>query len=159
VKKNPHAVVLGRLGGLAGGRRGGLARAQVLSPERRREIAREAATARWESTVVDPKRGKKFPPAVLEVLKTYDPARLRWDQPGDRWAIVSLILVRGGLAARDWLDARMSRAQLQQLARRFQGAGLNEPDRAKIRAELSLDETAIPSRPFLGFDWGVGRKT
>jgi hypothetical protein len=40
---NPHAVALGRRGGL----RGGPARAQRLSAKRRREIARAAALARW----------------------------------------------------------------------------------------------------------------
>ncbi len=43
--KNPAAVQLGRLGGLKGGR----ARADCLTPERRREIARLAARARWET--------------------------------------------------------------------------------------------------------------
>ena len=42
-EKNPAAVALGRLGGLKGGK----ARAEKLSPERRSEIARKAATARW----------------------------------------------------------------------------------------------------------------
>lgn len=37
------AVLLGRLGGL----KGGVARATALTPERRREIARTAASARW----------------------------------------------------------------------------------------------------------------
>jgi hypothetical protein len=41
--RNPHAAALGRLGGL----RGGPARAQALSPERRREIAMKAARSRW----------------------------------------------------------------------------------------------------------------
>ena len=41
--KNPAAVALGRLGGL----RGGKARADKLSPMRRKEIARKAALARW----------------------------------------------------------------------------------------------------------------
>ena len=41
--KNIHAVALGRLGGL----KGGPARAQALTPERRREIARNAVAARW----------------------------------------------------------------------------------------------------------------
>jgi hypothetical protein len=41
--KNPAAVELGRLGGLKGGK----ARAAKLSPERRAEIARKAAAARW----------------------------------------------------------------------------------------------------------------
>ena len=41
--KNPHAVALGRLGGKKGGR----ARADKLTPEQRREIAKKAAAARW----------------------------------------------------------------------------------------------------------------
>ena len=40
---NHHAAELGRLGGL----RGGPARAQALTPARRREIARRAARKRW----------------------------------------------------------------------------------------------------------------
>ncbi len=47
IVKNPAAVALGRLGGLKGGR----ARADRLSPERRVEIARKAALARWERVV------------------------------------------------------------------------------------------------------------
>ena len=46
-EKNPAAVELGRLGGLAGGRKGGLARAKKLSKNRREEIAKQAAAARW----------------------------------------------------------------------------------------------------------------
>jgi hypothetical protein len=41
--KNPAAVELGRLGG----KQGGKARAESLSPERRSEIARKAAQARY----------------------------------------------------------------------------------------------------------------
>lgn len=43
-EKNPAAVALGRLGGLKGGK----ARAEKLSPKKRKEIARKAAIARWE---------------------------------------------------------------------------------------------------------------
>lgn len=42
-KKNPYAVELGRLGG----KKGGKARAEKLTPEQRREIAKKAAQARW----------------------------------------------------------------------------------------------------------------
>jgi hypothetical protein len=42
-QKNPAAVTLGRLGGLKGGK----ARAEKLTPERRREIARQGAAKRW----------------------------------------------------------------------------------------------------------------
>ena len=41
--KNVHAVALGK----KGGRKGGLARAESLSPERRSEIASMAAKTRW----------------------------------------------------------------------------------------------------------------
>jgi hypothetical protein len=41
--KNPAAVALGRLGGLKGGK----ARAEKLSPRKRKEIAKKAARARW----------------------------------------------------------------------------------------------------------------
>ena len=43
IVKNPAAVALGRLGGLKGGR----IRAERLTPERRVEIAKKAAQARW----------------------------------------------------------------------------------------------------------------
>jgi hypothetical protein len=42
--KNPAAVMLGRLGGMKGGK----ARAKSLSAKRRKEIAREAAIKRWK---------------------------------------------------------------------------------------------------------------
>ncbi len=44
--KNPQAVERGRLGGLKGGR----ARAEKMSPERRNEIARQAVKARWSKS-------------------------------------------------------------------------------------------------------------
>ena len=43
-EKNPAAVALGRRGGLKGGR----ARADSLSSEQRKEIARKAAAKRWQ---------------------------------------------------------------------------------------------------------------
>ncbi len=45
-EKNPAAVYLGRLGGLKGGK----ARANKLSAERKSEIAAAAAKARWNNT-------------------------------------------------------------------------------------------------------------
>jgi hypothetical protein len=44
-RKNPHAVALGRLGG----KKGGTARAQKLTEEQRKAIARRAAEARWSA--------------------------------------------------------------------------------------------------------------
>jgi hypothetical protein len=48
--KDPAAVALGRKGGLKGGR----ARAEKMTPEERREMARKMAAARWgKSTDAD----------------------------------------------------------------------------------------------------------
>ncbi|HUQ94786.1 MAG TPA: hypothetical protein VM120_24110 [Bryobacteraceae bacterium] len=44
--KNPAAVTLGRLGGLKGGK----ARAEKLTPEERKVIAKKAADKRWAGT-------------------------------------------------------------------------------------------------------------
>lgn len=43
-RKNPAAVALGKLGGAKGGR----ARAEALSPAKRKAIAKKAAAARWK---------------------------------------------------------------------------------------------------------------
>jgi len=42
--KNPAAVALGKLGGAKGGK----ARAEALSPAKRKAIAKKAADARWK---------------------------------------------------------------------------------------------------------------
>ena len=42
--KNPHAVALGRMGGMKGGK----ARAESLSARTRKKIAKKAALARWQ---------------------------------------------------------------------------------------------------------------
>ncbi len=44
IKKNPHAVALGKMGGSKGGK----IRAAKLTAEQRREIARKAIRARWD---------------------------------------------------------------------------------------------------------------
>lgn len=43
--KNPHAVALGRAGGLKGGK----ARAAKLTAARRKEIAKKAVAVRWKN--------------------------------------------------------------------------------------------------------------
>jgi hypothetical protein len=55
LKKNPHAVSLGRAGGLKGGK----ARAAKLTPQERSDIARKASIARWEKEKAS---GVKKPP-------------------------------------------------------------------------------------------------
>jgi hypothetical protein len=49
--KNPHAVALGRLGGL----KGGAARAAKLAPKKRSQIAAKAAKSRWDKKKAKPR--------------------------------------------------------------------------------------------------------
>ena len=46
-RRNPHAVALGKLGG----KKGGVVRAQKLTEEQRKEIARKAARVRWSARI------------------------------------------------------------------------------------------------------------
>ncbi len=57
MKKNPHAVALGR----KGAKKGGLARAKALSPERRKEIARLAVQARWKKAKLEKSKKSRSP--------------------------------------------------------------------------------------------------
>ncbi len=53
------AAILGSVGGKIGGPKGGRARAKKLSAERRREIARKAAQARWGRTEINKRRNRE----------------------------------------------------------------------------------------------------
>ena len=55
--KNPHAVALGRLGGL----KGGPARAKKLSKKKRSEIAQKAAKSRWSKPIKGGMRTTRSP--------------------------------------------------------------------------------------------------
>jgi hypothetical protein len=100
-----------------------------------------------------PETAADCPLSVRQLLKSYDPAQLRWRDPTDPWAIVSAILTRGSAHAREWLAVQMTLEELRRLATDFHGAGLDDPDRARVRTELSLSEAEIPPRPFIGFRW------
>lgn len=63
--KNPAAVALGRKGGLKGGK----ARAEKLSPRERSEIAKKAATLRWQRQQREA-AGSLEPKSQRRVLKT-----------------------------------------------------------------------------------------
>jgi len=168
VKKNPHAVALGRLGGLVGGparakalgakrrqeiaTRAGLARTTALSPRERAGLARLAARARW-ATARAVTSGADAPQSVRRLLKSYEPAALRWSEPGHRYVIVREIVLRGDDEALRWLRSVLGRNQVRALVRRHGGAGVSEPDRAKLRKDLDLTSADIPFRPYLGFKW------
>jgi hypothetical protein len=110
--KNPHAVALGRLGGLRGGASGGRARAIVLSAKRRKEIARLAATARWGHLpeLLRP----LFPGYKLESFKL----------PEDVDLVMLHVLTRGGEAHMRWLARRFGDQGIRRWIIRHQGRGL-----------------------------------
>lgn len=168
VVKNPHAVALGKLGGSKGGR----ARAAALTSSRRTEIARAGGAARWRTVsagertalartaalarwrrAADNLTAADAPVAVQRLLKTYDPAALRWANPDDRHVIVREILLRGDAAAASWLRRKLPRREVRALIRAHAGAGCSEPERAVLRKKLNLTVTDLPARPFLGFAW------
>lgn len=64
-KKNPHAVALGRLGGL----KGGAARTASLSAEERTAIARHAAEVRWANRENSPALKKQIREGYQAYLK------------------------------------------------------------------------------------------
>ena len=47
--------------------------------------------------------GSDAPIEVQRLLKSYDPAALRWNEPAGRYVIVREVLVRGDRAAKNWL--------------------------------------------------------
>ena len=123
MRKNPHAVALGRLGGKSGGP----ARARRLSVRERAAIAREAATARWtRSQRKKPGRVRqsKLPTRLLETVFTrQDVARYRL--PRDFEAMVMKILPEGTQAQKNWLCRKCGREAVVQVVRRWRGSFLN----------------------------------
>jgi hypothetical protein len=111
--KNPHAVALGRLGGLRGGREGGHARAAALSPERRREIARDAARTRWGA----------LPPSLASLFPGYVVAEIVLPQHLDM--VMQHVLARGGPEHRRWLVRRFGDGAIRRWIIRRKGRGFS----------------------------------
>ncbi len=110
--KNPHAVALGRLGGLKGGPAGGRARAKALSARRRTEIARSAARSRWGRL-----------PARLRVLfPGYQFEQLTLSEHLD--LVMLHVLTRGGDDDKRWLVRRFGDKGIHRWIRKNEGRGL-----------------------------------
>jgi len=108
---NPHAVALGRLGGLRGGRRGGRARAEILSPGRRRQIAPAAARARWS---VPAAFSSLFPGYAFEDIIL----------PKQTDLVMLHLLTRGGPEHRRWLLKRFGAQRIRAWISARKGRGL-----------------------------------
>jgi hypothetical protein len=116
-----------------------------MSKAQRSAAARNAARARWAhmhqiETAID------APEAVRRLLKTYDPALLKWSVANDRYAVVREILVRGDEDARRWLERVLTRKQIRELVRDCAGVGCSELERARLRRALRLTVRDIPTR-------------
>jgi hypothetical protein len=165
--KNPHAVALGRLGGV----KGGVARAKALTPRRRRQIAkhaaaaralamspsqrqavaRRAAAARWSKSRI--LTAAEAPAGVRTLLSNYDLAQLRWAKSNHRYVIVREVLLRGDDRAVSWLRGLLFPREMRDLIRRYRGAGCNEVERRKLRAALHLTVDDISARADLESRW------
>jgi hypothetical protein len=108
------AALLGRRGGLAGGRNGGLARAQRLTPRRLREIGREGARIRWGGL---PERLRPLlwtHPTTFELLNLKDDFDL----------VAYQVLTYGDPDQRTWLVERVGRDAVRAWLRKRHGGGL-----------------------------------
>jgi enoyl-CoA hydratase/carnithine racemase len=133
----------------------GTARTRALSASERRKIARQAARARWERRA-EIETAQEAPVAVRRLLKSYDPAALRWAESNERYAVVRAILLKGDEEARAWLGSILRREEVRELVRAHRGAGCSEPERAKLRHDLRLSRRDIPVRPYIGLRWRLG---
>lgn len=110
--KNPHAVALGRLGGLKGGASGGRARAAALSAARRTAIARAAASARWG----------RLPELMRPLFPGYQLESLRLPDHVD--LVMLHVLTRGGDEHKRWLVRRFDDSGIRRWIVQNQGRGL-----------------------------------
>ena len=123
MRKNPHAVALGRLGGKIGGP----ARARRLSIRERASIAREAAVARWkggQGKLIQEGRQSKLPARLLGSVFTLQDVR-DYRLPRDFEAVVMTILPEGTQAQKNWLCRRFGREAVAQIVRRWRGSFLH----------------------------------
>ena len=111
--KNPHAVALGRLGGEKGGRQGGLARAARLSPKRRQQIARRAATSRWSG---------QLPERLRPLFWDYHVEDLRLANDLDQ--VLLTVLAYGRPEHIEWAHRRIGDAGIKRWIAARRGRGL-----------------------------------
>ena len=138
MRKNPHAVALGRLGG----KRGGPARAERLSIRERASIARHAATSRWQDLHLsrrsqdalegmerarerEASKVKQSRLPRLLAISFRGPGIHRLRLPRDLLEVIMVILPHGTQAQKDWLCRKYGREKIVQIVRIWHGAFLN----------------------------------
>lgn len=108
------AAILGRRGGLAGGRKGGLARALRLAPERLRQIARDGARVRWGG----------LPEALRPLFWTHPTTFDSLNLVEDRDLILYQVLAYGDADQRAWLIDRVGADTVRAWLRKRRGGGV-----------------------------------
>jgi len=129
--KNPHAVALGRLGGL----KGGPARTASVPPERRRDIARRAAAARWSG---------QLPELMRSLFWEYpfDQVRL----PDHRSEVLLKALEYGNAEQLAWVRRRIGDARIRKWIIARKGRGLT-PDQMAPWVSLRTAQRWISADP------------
>jgi hypothetical protein len=105
-------VALGRLGARRGASRGGRARAEALTPARRREIARAAAEARWG----------RLPDLLKDLFWNYKFEELRL--PEDIDLVMLQVLTYGNGEQKVWLVKRFGDEGIRRWIITRRGRGL-----------------------------------
>jgi hypothetical protein len=124
--KNPHAAALSALGASKGGR----ARARKLSPERRREIARKGAMARWRNPGEIPKATYGSPDRPLRIGDLEIPCYVLED--GRR-----VLVQRGMMSALDMKQGTAGRGAGDRLAKFVSTKALTEFVSNELRAVIT----------------------
>ena len=107
--RNPHAVALGRLGG----RKGGAARAARMLPDRRKEISKLAAAARWDG---------RLPELLRPLFWSYRFEELRL--PDSKDLVMLHVLTYGDTKQRNWLRRRFVPEEIRRWISDRKGKGL-----------------------------------
>lgn len=101
----------------------------------------------------NPVTAKDLPIEVRRLLKSYDLAELRWDEPMVRHTVIVEVLTRGDENAERWLWATLTRDEVRALLRDFGGAGTDNEGRVVLRQKAGLSEEELPPRPFGFVPW------
>lgn len=123
--KDPCAVLLGRKGGLKGGK----ARAKKLSPKRRSEIAKKAARVRWDKTKNSLNKQEK---------KMYQTKNLQWQHNQSSKKNLEEIIFRGCR----WEEASVDEEEYRkELARRQEEHRKKQQEHRKVSFEPCLHDS------------------
>jgi hypothetical protein len=131
--KNASAVALGRLGGMKGGK----ARAEKLSPERRKQIAREAAAKRWGTKPGAPGHQAVEPEAPPEPAREHHATEKKTRSPPLEYPHIGRRIESVSRPVTDAEIAKFTRAA-HWIARKYRGKFAGLVDYEDLVAECTI---------------------